>query len=155
MSYFEGGINSRTRYGGGLSNIFSSAIRKMSPLIREAANTGKKAMKTRTAKAILAEAGKAALDASLQIADKTLSGENIVSPAKQNGKAIDEHVLDERLNETQNTNRKHNSQNPQNTNNRTRKKRKSRSKRADNDLNYSDIFSENEDDEKPPEKKQK
>ena len=150
MAYFDGGINGRSRYGGGLSNVFSSAIRKMSPLVKEVASTGKKIMKTQAAKTLLDEAGKAALDASLQIADKTLAGENIVSAARQNAKSFGKHMLDktnsmldDHLADRQITRKQNRKRKPQeNTSPKKKYKREKLSKRAGKIIHRGDIFDE-------------
>ena len=76
--------------------------------MKQVVEGGKKVAKKRTAQALLEEAGKAVLDASLQVANNTLAGENVIKSAEQGVGEVGRRMLDkskalleERINETE------------------------------------------------------
>ena len=82
----------RLRRGGGVGSVFSTLFRTMSPLIKELAHTGRKAMKTKTGRALLDEASKAALNTGLEIANSSLAGENVIKSTKENVGKFGKHM---------------------------------------------------------------
>ena len=87
-------VQKRNIRGGGIGSILLRLVRGMKPIYNQVKSTGAKILKTRTAQELLEEAGKAAVEASLRIADSALAGENIINSGKHNAADFGKRMLD-------------------------------------------------------------